>query len=59
MHFYLSLNLNVGNVCMEPPYNENNPPSVFFFLNLLKSLHLSQIEPSLRVMSHGRRPLPR
>ncbi len=30
---------------------------VFFFL--LKSLPRSQIEPSVRVTSHGRRPLPR
>ncbi len=35
----------VGSVCTQSPYNDKNPPSVFFFFNLLKSLPLSQIEP--------------
>ncbi len=48
----------VDSVCTQPPYNDTNPPSVFIF-NLLKSLPLSQIEPSVRVTSHGRRPRPR
>ncbi len=34
----------VGSVCTQPPYNDKNPPSVFFF-NLLKSLPLSEIKP--------------
>ncbi len=42
----------VGSVCTQPPYNDKNPASVFFYL--LKSLPLSQIEPSVHVM-----PLPR
>ncbi len=33
----------VGSVCTHPPYNDKNPPSVFFYL--LKSLPLSQIKP--------------
>ncbi len=34
----------VGSVCTQPPYNDKNPLSVFFFY-LIKSLPLSQIEP--------------
>ncbi len=32
----------VGSVCTQPPYNDKNPPSVFFYL--IKSFPLSQIE---------------
>ncbi len=32
----------VGSVCTQPLYNDKNPPC--FFLNLLRSLPLSQIE---------------
>ncbi len=32
----------VGSVCTQPPYNDKNPPSVFY---LFKSFTLSQIEP--------------
>ncbi len=51
----------VGSVCTKPPYNDKNPTSVFFVFFLLKSLPLSQIEiePSVRVTSHGWRPLLR
>ncbi len=32
----------VGSVCTQPPYNDKDPPSVFY---LFKSFTLSQIEP--------------
>ncbi len=48
----------VGSVFTQPPYNDKNPPSFFFFY-LLNSLTLSQIKPSVCVTSHGRSPLPR
>ncbi len=55
--FTSCLNWNVvGSVCTQPPYNDTNPPSVFFNL---KSLPLSQNEPPVCVTSHGRRPIPR
>ncbi len=44
----------VGSVCTQPIKIHQ----VFFFY-LLKSLSLSQIKPSVRVTSHGRRLLPR
>ncbi len=34
----------VSSVCTQPPYNDKDPPSVFFFY-LIKSFPLSQIEP--------------
>ncbi len=34
----------VSSVCTQPPYNDKDPPSVFFFY-LVKSFPLSQIEP--------------
>ncbi len=58
-HFYKFFELKcVLAVCVH-----NHPkmikihPVLFFYL--LKSLPLSQIESSVHVMSHGRRPLPR
>ncbi len=58
MHFYKLFERKcVLALCTHPPYNDKNPPSVFFYL--LKSLPLSEIEPSVRVTSHRRRPLPR
>ncbi len=47
----------VGSVFTQPPYNDKNPPSFFFYL--LKYLPLSQIKPSVCVTSHGWSPLPR
>ncbi len=49
--FASCLNWNVCCQCVytQPPYNEKN---------ILKSLPLSQIEPSVCVTSHRRRPLP-
>ncbi len=44
----------VGSVCTQPPYNDKNPPVFVFYL--LKSLPLSQIEPSVHVTSHRRAP---
>ncbi len=38
----------VGSLCTQPPYNDKNLPSVFFYL--LKSLPLSQIEPLPRLL---------
>ncbi len=34
----------VGSVCTQPPYNDKDPPSVFFFY-LVKSFPLSHIKP--------------
>ncbi len=56
MHFYKSFELKcVLTVCVHnhPIMIQIHP--VFLFFNLLKSLPLSQIEPT----SHGRRPRPR
>ncbi len=47
----------VVSVYTQPPYNDKKHPVFFFYL--LKSLSLSQIEPSVHVTSHGWRPLPR
>ncbi len=55
-HFYKLFELKC--VCKQPPFNDTNPPS-FFLCNLFKCFPLSQIEPSVHVTSHGRRPLPR
>ncbi len=41
-----------GSVCTQPPYNDKNPPSVFY-LNLLKSPFSKRA-----VTSHGQRPRP-
>ncbi len=60
MHFYKSFELKcVLTVCVHnhPIMIQIHP--VFLFFNLLKSLPLSQIEPSVRVTSHGWRPRPR
>ncbi len=40
-------------------YIDKSTQFFFLFVYLLKSLPLSQIEPSVCVTSHGRRPLPR
>ncbi len=59
MHFYKLFELKcVLAVCVHkhPIMIKIHP--VFFFLST-KILSLSQIEPSVRVTSHGRRPLPR
>ncbi len=34
----------VGSVCTQPPYNDKDPPSSFFF-NHVKSFPLSHIKP--------------
>ncbi len=52
----LSPIINITNPISSPSVVAS-PLSVFFYL--LKYLPLSQIEPSVRGMSHGRKPLPR
>ncbi len=57
LQFFLT-EMCVGSVCTQPPYNDKKSTQCFIF-SLLKSFSLSQIEPSVRVMSNRRRPLPR
>ncbi len=45
IHFYMLFEHKcVGSVCTQPPYNDKNAPSVFFF-NIDKSRPLSKIKP--------------
>ncbi len=46
----------VGSACTQPSYNDKNPSSVFFFLNLLICFPLSQMKPYDFVTSQNRRP---
>ncbi len=34
-----------GSVCTQAPYNDKDPPSGFYFFNLVKSFPLSHIQP--------------
>ncbi len=62
MHFYNWFELKcVLAVCTQPPYNDKDPPSVFFFilLNHFPFLISSHSQMPVCVMSHRPRPLPR
>ncbi len=48
----------VGSVCTQPPYNDKNPPSVFF-LNHNPFLRSSYSQILVSVTSHRPSPLPR